>query len=128
MLVPTSAEERIASKIDIRLCDLCGVLRMTDGDTPQKEGVALIAYQITEVRRDIGKLAAEHREAYAALEARMSEQHSSLAERLRQIELKDARDSGAVAGIRSFVAILFSAAAALGGVVGWMISYFTNKK
>ena len=128
MLVPTNAAERIASKIDIRLCGMCGWLRMTDDDKLREETTSLVTYKLNELRTLVGDLAANNREGYTALEQRMTEQHADLSKRLYAVELKIAHDTGALAGIKTFIALLISATTALGGVIGWMISYFTNKK
>lgn len=116
--VPTrSSIEARAASIDVTLCDLCGVLRMTDPDMAGREANSLIAYQILELRKEVGRMAAEHRELF-----------NGVNERLQELELKDARSDGALAGAKSTLIFVSSLSTILGGFVGWAIKTFTGGK
>lgn len=108
--------ESRAAAIDIRLCDLCGVLRMTDPDIPEKEANTLIAYQIMQLRKEVGTMAADHRLLF-----------NGLHERIHALELKDARSDGALAGAKSTLIFVSSLSTVLGGFIGWAIKTFTGK-
>lgn len=120
MIKNYNALDDIASKIDVGLCDTCRMVREMDEHDEDplrvRQPSEVTAVLLNQVRRDIGNLAAEVRSGFSALELRV-----------RELELKDAKSEGAIAGVKGTMAVVATVCSLAGGVVGWIISWFVKK-
>ncbi len=93
MLAVFNQIDDIASKIDIGLCDLCGYMRMRDGENKpvaeDSQGWAVVAEQVMGLRRELGELSSTLRRV-------QGEQSASL----REVELKHERMLGTIDAMR----------------------------
>ncbi len=129
MIVKSSPIDELASRIDISLCDACGALRMSDRDDLDEGQLEnfrrndATAVLISTVRRDIGELARVVREGFATIDDRARK----IEERIRLLELKDAIDTGKIDGVKMTMVVIATLASLLGGLVGWVVSFFSKK-
>lgn len=110
--------DKLASQIDVGLCDASGVMRMSDSHDEEflEHNKEVTAVLLSQVRRDIGNLAVEVRNGFNVLEARV-----------RELELKDAKSEGAIAGVRGTMMVIATLSSIAGGLIGWVISWFSKK-
>jgi predicted nucleic acid-binding Zn-ribbon protein len=124
MIVKHDSIDEIASRLDIILCEACGAIRMRDREDqdPLATPSEVTAVLLSQVRRDIGNLAGEVRTGFSTLDSNSK----ALEARIRELELKDAKSEGAIAGIRTMAAALAVACGLVGGFIGWLISLMTK--
>jgi predicted nucleic acid-binding Zn-ribbon protein len=126
MIVKHDSIDEIASRLDVILCDACGAIRMRDREDQDQAGLPtpgeVTAVLLSQVRRDIGNLAGEVRTGFSTLDSNSK----ALEARIRELELKDAKSEGAIAGIRTMAAALAVACGLVGGFIGWLISLMTK--
>jgi hypothetical protein len=75
----------------------------------------ITAVLLSQVRRDIGNLTGEVRSGFSTLE-----------QRVRVLELTDARAAGALSGVKGVMAVIAAACTLVGGFVGWLLSLLTR--
>lgn len=123
MIAAKSEIDKIAARIEIGLCGLCGDLRMRDRnhDDAEEGNVPgdVIAERLAFVRRDIGDLITEQRTQFAELDRRIQ----SMGTEIRTIQEQRKYEAGKKDGVSSTIHWLIILAGLLGGLAGWIISH-----